>query len=245
MYREYKIQSGSYVGTHKIYLHPDYWRKDYPDSVLKVWTKDLVYEVGDWVQSMDGFVCQVLKVSPMKNVITVMFIRFPMGTMTLYQKKDKTYKFSNFYAIMTPYEKNSVNKNGRVDKTSTQRIKFAYLVSQGVELTSAYQQAFPFKYKQYFTIKREIKHLLQDELVRNTLMTELKPFTDKLNERITEDQIIVHLEELLEKSRKGSQNHRENIKFIMELKGMIKPESNKRMIENADYTEILPQQLPQ
>lgn len=245
MYREYRIQSGNYVGIHKVYLHPDYWRKDYPDSKLKVWTEDIEYEAGDWVLSMDGFVVQVLKVSHLKNVITVLFIRFPMGSMTLYQKKDKTYKFSNFYALMTPYERNSVNKGGRVDKTSTGKIRFAYLVSQGVELFSAYKEAFPFKYKQYFTIAREIKHLLQDDLVRNTLMTELKPFTDKLNERITEDQIIVHLEELLEKSRKGSQNHRENIKFIMELKGMIKPESNKRMIENADYTEILPQQLPQ
>jgi len=245
MFREYKISTGKYSGSYRIYLHIDYWKKDYPDNELKVWLEDTEYEQGDWVQSMDGFICQVLNVNPLVNKVnhTTLFVRFPMCTVTYYTKKDGTRKFSNFYAMFTSREKDNVS-GGRITIDSGKKIKFATLVSQGVNVFQAYKESIN-DISTNIRMKRHIYALFQDKLVRNTLMTELKPFTDKLNSRITEDQIIEHLELLLSKSRQGSQNHRENIKFIMELKGMITPQTNKRMIENADYTEILPQQLPQ
>jgi len=244
MYREYKISTGRYTGSYRVYLHKDYWRKDYPDIPLKEWTVDTEYETGDWVLSMDGFVCQVLNVNPLVNKVnhTTLFVRFPMCTVTYYTKNDGTKKFANFYAMFTSREKDNVS-GGRITLDSGKKIKFATLVSQGMNVFEAYKKAIK-DIAITIRMKRHIYALFQDKLVRNTLMTELKPFVDKLNSRITEDQIIEHLELLLMKSRQGSQNHRENIKFIMELKGMITPQSNKRTIEDANYQEIIPPQLP-
>jgi len=244
MFREYKISTGKFTGIYPIYLHPDYWKQDFPDIPLKKWLEDIEYEQGDWVQSMDGFVCQVLQVNKLVNKVnhTSLFVRFPMCTVTYYTKKDGTKKFSNFYAMFTSRERDNVS-GGRITIDAGSKIKFATLVSQGMNVFQAYKTAVK-DIGITLRVKRHIYALFQDKLVRNTLMNELKPFTDKLNEVITEDQIIEHLELLLSKSRQGSQNHRENIKFIMELKGMISPQANKRIIEDANYHEVPPPQLP-
>jgi len=77
-------------------------------------------------------------------------------------------------------------------------------------------------------------------------MEEVSLFKDKLNETISDDRILDELDQLLSKSRKGSMAHRQNLELILQLTGyMDNPLSKKKQIENADYTEILPQQLPQ
>lgn len=242
MHRQYKITQGKLIGEYKIYLHPEFWRKDHPDIPLKVWTVDTDYLEGDWVQSMDGFVCQVLRLRVMDKKRKMLWVRFPMCTVVVYQKKDLTWKFTNFYAMMTSKKSDSA---GEVDdKASTKQAFVRFLLSglSPVDALKKAQGSYQLKNK-YQNTTNAIK-MLKDKVVRRMIMEEVSLFRDRLNEVIPDERIINELDELLSRSRKGSMAHLGNLKFVMELKGLYNPEPKKRIIEDANYQEMPPPQLP-
>ena len=243
MFREYKIQQGKLEGTYKIYLHKDYWLKDYPDTELKEWTVDTDYKESDWVLSMDGFVVQVLKTRIMDYKRKMMWVRFPMCTVALYQKVDKAFKFTNFYAMMTSKRVDSV---GGVSDSLAEKQAFVRFLLSGLSPVEALKKAkgsYQLKNK-YQNTTNAVKYL-KDETVRRMIMEEVNIFKDRLDEVISNERILDELDQLLSKSRKGSMAHLGNLKFVMELKGLYQPETTKKKyIEDAQYQEVIPPQLP-
>ena len=74
--------------------------------------------------------------------------------------------------------------------------------------------------------------------------------TDKVRERFSDERLINELEELINRSRKGSDAHRENIKFILALANKLPTElypkkiKSVNSIEEVNYKEVPPPQLP-
>ena len=76
------------------------------------------------------------------------------------------------------------------------------------------------------------------------------PLVEKLGEEFTDDRLIKELDLMLDNSRKGSSDHRENIKFIMALLNKLPETLNpgkgkKNMAVEIDYSEVQPPQLGQ
>jgi len=244
MFREYKITQGKLIGTYKIYLHKEYWLKDYPNVILKEWTIDTEYSDGDWVLSMDGFVVQVLRTRLIDAKRKMLWVRFPMCTVALYQRVDKSIKFTNFYALMTAKKVDSL---GEVNDSHAHKQAFVRFLLSGLSPIEALKKATGnYQIKNKYQNTSNATKMLKDQTVRKMIMEEVSLFKDKLNETISDDRILDELDQLLSKSRKGSMAHLGNLKFVMELKGLYQPElPKKKYIEEVNYQEILPQQLPQ
>jgi len=244
MFREYKIIKGKLKGTYKIYLHKDYWKIDYPNTILKEWTIDHNYTIGDWVQSMDGFIVQVLSVRLLKFKRHLQWVRFPMCTSQVYERVNGEYSFSNFYAIMTSFDRTKLGL-GYNDNT-IQKQEFVNHLLSGMTLIDAYNKVFSkYRITNKYSTERTILKLLKDKTVRDIMLEEAKSFQSELNKVISDERILEELDQLLSKSRKGSMAHLGNLKFVMELKGLYQPEqTKKKFIEDANYQEIIPPQLP-
>lgn len=213
----------------------------YRTDVLKQWS-DLSIKDGDWVIADDGYIVQCLRSREYHTERhTLYYFKFPMGTFTITKYKTKLY-ISTFYA---QFSKPNKSRIGSVTHSKISKIKFATLVFAGIPIERAYSQVYTFSMKSpYYTFKKGIE-LMKDEVVRLELKNQLDSFTSKLKDKFTEDDLINELDQLLSKSRKGSMAHRQNLELILQLTGyMDNPLSKKKQAENAEYTEIIPPQLP-
>jgi len=239
--REYICRShGQEISKNIIYDSEDDFRK-YFDFELKRWG-NLNIKAGDWVIADDGFIVQCLKATQYQSKRHIIYyFRFPMGTFIITKCKEKLY-ISSFYAQFTKPNKSRI---GIVENSKMRKIKFATLVFAGIPIEKAYTQTFTYGMKTAgYAFKKGIE-LMRDETVKLELKNQLDNFTSKLKDRFTEDALIDELEQLLSKSRKGSMAHRQNLELILQLTGyMDNPLSKKKQAEQAEYTEIIPPQLP-
>ena len=231
--REYVIRNGSmYAGTHYLYENEDEYRSKVTTSNVKLhrWAIDDFrnYEVGDYVIAEDGYVVQILAIKEMKTKKLrkgrSVFIRFPMGTFAVYQKADGTVHYPRFYAMFTTGDKGSASGRSRSNFTGMKdeaKKRFANLIFSGIDNRTAYRLAF--NYKRIITnsqIDKKISDMMKDEIVIQELRTLSKPVQDKIDNLFSVDKLIKQLDLLLSSCKKGSSSHRENLKFILRLKGI-------------------------
>ena len=231
--REYVIRGESiYAGTHFIYENEDEFRNkiNSPNVKLHKWAIDdfKYYQVGDFVIAEDGFITQILAVKEMKSkkerVGKTVFIRFPMGTFAVYEKADGSVHYPRFYAMFTTGDKGSASGRSRCNFTGMKdeaKKRFANLIFSGIDSRTSYRLAFNFKrIITNYQIDNKISGMLKDEIVIKELTILSKPVQDKIDNLFSIDKMIQHLDSLLSNCKKGSASHRENLRFILKLKGI-------------------------
>ena len=85
--------------------------------------------------------------------------------------------------------------------------------------------------------------LMDEPIVRQEIKNQLAQFTGEIQNKFGDRRIIDELDDLLTFSKKGSDAHRGNIQFIMELRGLKdkpSPKHIKPRAEDAEYAEVPP-----
>lgn len=241
--REYnRRRGGKIILTSVIYDSVEEYKRDYPDKEPKRWG-DIGIASGDHVIADDGFVVECLSARIYQGKRHMLYyFRFPMGTFTITESKGVFYTPA-FYA---QFSKPNLSRIGTTDgKLQKEKIRFASYIIAGFDIGEAYRRCFPHGIMGSDTAFKKGINLMRDEIVKIELKNQLESFTNKLKDKFDEDRLITELDELLSKSRKGSMAHRQNLELILQLTGyMDNPLSKKKNIEEADYKEIPPPQLP-
>jgi len=241
--REYNRRSGGeIILTSTIYDSIDEFKSYYPNKELKRWG-DTSIKKDDWIIADDGFIVECLSSKMYQTVRHILYyFRFPMGTFCITYSKGKHY-IPAFYAQFSKPKLSGIGtSNG---KEINQKIRFATLVMSGFDFGQAYKMCYPNGVLGSDTCFKKGLKLMNDKIVKVELQNQLQSFTNKLKDNFTEERLIDELEELLSKSRKGSMAHRQNLELILQLTGyMDNPLSKKKQAEQAEYTEIIPPQLP-
>jgi hypothetical protein len=110
------------------------------------------------------------------------------------------------------------------------KLAFAQLILRGMsphDATHSVITLYDNTFKTPQQVYRIRKRLMADELVISTLHDGVAPFKELLSKRFTEKELVDQLALLLEKSRPGTMNHRENLKLILELTGLMEPAQKK------------------
>jgi len=223
LWRTFQVLKGQYAGEYKLYFNRKVAEYYLPDSVkIYKWGEYECLEAraGDYIESYDGSVCILIRVRRYVSKTTTCpfyFFRFPMCTITAYQTKTVGFKFREFYAQLTYLNKDKVSPVVLYG-SKNQKLNFAQMLVGGVHAFKAYRIAFGFNQPLGIeTLHKRISNLMKDEIVIAEIRTQVMPLMEKLGENFTDARLAKELSQLIDMSRKGSDAHRENIKFIMAL----------------------------
>lgn len=239
-----------FVGEHIIYDTVEEFRQKYgEDYPLRKWGEGKIEELkaGDWVIADDGYVVQVLrvKVFPHWTGSLTFFVRMPMGTFAVYHTKSQGWKWRQMMAQFGLPQKSSIGHRGRMYNVSVmQKVKFATMFLSGVSMITAVKVVYPMAKKlTYNQLLIKAAHLMDDKIVQAELKNQVSNFTEDVGSKFDDERIVKELDLLLERSKKGTDAHRCNIQFIMELRGMYTSQTSgkkngKLIAEDTDYTEV-------
>jgi len=254
LYRTITLSKGLYEGEHKLYWNPYICRIYQPDVKIYKWGQDEVLDAmaGDWVETYDGTCFQILHkriYKDKKRNRQFVFYRFPIATVYAWQTL-KGYKYRQLFGNFMSMSRGNMKSN-TIAGSSNQKIRFATYLVSGLNPLKAYRLAFNnFATLPVTTLHRRVNQMITDEIVKKELFEQLEPLVDRLNNEFSDERLVEELKQLLDRSRKGSDSHRENIKFIMALLNKL-PDSmypnksdRKKMSVDADY-KVLPPVLGQ
>tara|TARA_R100001530_G_scaffold90850_2_gene63125 strand:- start:304 stop:1068 length:765 start_codon:yes stop_codon:yes gene_type:complete len=153
---------------HYLYDTLEEFMISYPDSVVRHnWRHG---EEGEWVFTDDGFVCQILRKSKIKDKNrSVACVRTVCGT---YLQKDKKKEMlgengiaENIYTFSgTNVSQKDFNERSR----NSRELLFAKYVASGLGVVEAYQRAYPDARSSNY-IKARTDKLLKTETIRNMI----------------------------------------------------------------------------
>jgi hypothetical protein len=148
-----------------------------------------------------------------------------MGTFAVYEKADGTVKYPRFYAMFTAGDKASAGGRSRSNFTGNAdeaKKRFASLIVEGFEHKDAFRAAFGY-YRVLIPsqIEKKITKLFRDDVVIEELRELLQPYKDNIKNKFPDKLLLKHLDDLLSNCTKGTTQHRENLRFIMTLRGII------------------------
>jgi len=244
-----------FAGEHIIYDSVEEFKEkvgsEYP---LKKWGVGPIEELkaGDWVIADDGYIVQILRIKsfPNKNGSRTFFVRVPMGTFAVYFLKSKIETETKGWVwrqMMGQFglpQKSSINHRSRLfSPGKINKIKFATLFLSGIPMTKAIKIIYPnTKYLTKNQLLIKATNLMDDKVVQAELREQVSKFKDDIEDTFSNERIINELDLLLERSKKGTDTHRNNIQFIMELKGMYTSQKKikKSDIQDVTYTEVPP-----
>jgi len=261
--RKFTVRRGKYAGEHTIYDSLKEAVADGKSNVKTPWYGPDV-EIGDWCLSDDGYVVQCLHKFKLINKqhrsgqYTDTF-RFPNGTFYVYYDKKGNRHIKNFYAVAAKNNKSSLGNSSALGRFMTIKKKhFVTLVAGGVDPYTAYIKAYNKHTASPNGIWIQVNKLLNDTLVREALVEELKPFMEKVEIKIREatghktiiDFMVDQLTTLMIDMKLPAKEKRANIKLMLELfgepLGIVKDkslkQSRKDLIE-AEYEILKPPEL--
>lgn len=257
LYRIFTIHKGSNAGDYKLYFNRTVAQHYLPENIhIYKWgeVECMSAQPGDYIEAYDGAVVMLMNVRPYvskQNKVPFWFFRFPMCMIRAYRLRNGTYKFGEFYAQMTYLNKNRLVSTMRYG-TDNMKIRFATLIVAGVHPIKAYRLAFGANWITSLDIRslnKRINNIMKDEVVKAEILQQIQPLVDKLGDKFSDERLVQELDLMLSNSRKGSDAHRENIKFIMALLNKLpdnmysKGNSKKDRAINADFTEVSPPAL--
>lgn len=218
LYRIITLSDGQHKGEYRLYWNEVICRllEDNP-SILK-WGDCLNAQAGDWIVTYDGTVMQALSRREYidKWGRKFIFFKFPIATVYIWQTRKEGWKYRQLFGNFMSVERHSMVKTWT--GTDNQKIRFASLIIAGINPLNAYRMAFNNQTTlPIASLHRKVNQLMTDEIVRKEIITQLQPLADKLSDEFNDDRLVRELDLLLANSRKGSDAHRENIKFIMAL----------------------------
>tara|TARA_R100000781_G_scaffold774_1_gene1338 strand:- start:1475 stop:2194 length:720 start_codon:yes stop_codon:yes gene_type:complete len=164
-----------YVNRIKHYVYDDTTEVPASIKVIADWRDG---QVGDWVQTDDGCVIQVLRKGKMlRKKGTQYYLGTCTGTFPVSKNmkmdSDRRPNIYSFSGYSTPEE---VVQNRR-ELTANERLFIANL-SEGMQPDEAYVRAFPTNNKRYARMKAV--NLIKTERVFKAMKEELKPICDEL-----------------------------------------------------------------
>lgn len=242
--RKFFIRSSThYAGEHNLYEGEAEFRKDWPDRPIYKWARD-PYEqlkIGDWVESEDGYIVECLYIRKLVNrrsQVTYM-IRFPNYAASIYIRKDGSPKFSRYYASITSLDSRSLSNSfiGRAGEL-TKKLKFAALIAAGLPLRKAYMLSFPVLTPLGISNNKLVR-IMNDKVVITQLRDIFQVMKNSIDNKFSNERLIQELDDLLTHSEKGTDAHRKNIQYILELKGLLKTKAD-GSIEDAEFSEPPP-----
>lgn len=258
--REFSIRRGTYAGTHLIFDSIKEAKKHGIKDIKSPWYSDNV-EPGDWVISDDGYVIQCLGKRLLinkrhKSGQYTQTWRFPNGTFYIYRDARGNKHIKNFYAVAAANHKSSMGNTPRLGRYMTLRKKeFCMLIGAGLDPYQAYIKAYRVGTASKNSIWIQVNKLLNDKMVQEEVMEELKPFLKKVEDRIKAktghgslvDLLADKIAELFTDEDLKAKDVQQNIKLAMELfaqpMGLATPRKNRSLeADEADF-ELLPPPL--
>ena len=262
LYRTYREE--------RIYFNEYVWMKFREPGNIYKWRSEeaITAEVGDWIIADDEY---VLKIIGKRTYKTVTFYKFcnVQVNYSYYVKKNGeiTKSFSKFLGGYTAL-KNTRGQNGKYISGKYQdreikKITFANLLLAGMHPYQAYKVTHNSTGRYLLSIEQlnyKILELLKDKIVMEIInkgrkMSNFQNLEQKIQEAFPDEYIIAELKKLIDSSRKGSDAHRENLKFVMALcntlptriygKKVASVNSPNLEIENSEYEVEKPPELAQ
>lgn len=220
MYRVYRDE--------RIYFNKYVWSLFNESGDVYKW-RDLEVtkaEVGDWVIADDDNVLRIMNKRCYKNVIFYKFCNVQTNYSSYLKKNGEiSHSYSKFLGGYTGL-KNTRGLNAKYEDRSIKKVAFANLLVAGMHPYKAFSVAINNERKKVLTIDQlnfKIIMLLKDPIVREIINSGVKKmgsyeiFENKVEQQFSDECLIKELKELIEKSRKGTDAHRENIKFVLAL----------------------------
>lgn len=232
-------RAGTDEFKHPIFDSYDEFKTHYPDIEPLMWyNKDIRKD--NWVLTDDSRVMKCLKivakVNPVTKEITKGYYFFPNGTYCVYPHH-------RIPALYADYMKPIVEPDKRKYYFTDDEVKIIVkLIVTGHTILDSCFIAKPKSKKK--TIKFLLTDLAENPKFKEYMKAELTEFNNALEERFSDEMLLGHIEDLLSHSRKGTQSHRENIMFVMALRGMIRNSDNKNKIANATEVPYESEQPP-
>ena len=151
-----------------------------------------VWQVGDWVQTDDGCVIQILRKGKMlRKKGTQYYVGTCTGTFPVSKKvKMDADRRENIYSFSGYASPDEVVQNRR-DMTANEKL-FVHYLSGGMQPDEAYVQAFPTNNKRYARMKAV--NLIKTERVNTAMKEELKPILEELG--INETSILGNINQI-------------------------------------------------
>jgi len=194
--------------------------------------------VGDYIIADDDYVLRILNIRQYNDVY---FIKLPNVQVTLRIYKGKYY-YSKLLGGYTGLN-NTRGANSKYDNNNMEIKKkvFAELISNGLHPYNAYRTAF--KNKRIMasgTLNSKILNLLKDKEVIKILKENKMELEDKIKEAFSDERMVTELMDLLARSRKGSDAHRENIKFVLALLNKLPDTMVNKKLKSVNNIELTP-----
>jgi hypothetical protein len=258
--REFTIRKGNYVGKHIIYDSIKEANENGITDIKLPWYAPGV-EPGSWVVSDDGYVVQCLARRNMvnkrhKSGQYTDTLRFPQGTFWVYYNREGRKTIKNFYAAIANSNKNSLGNTSKLGRYMTSRKKyFVSLVVGGMEPFNACAKVFNMGISPPNQIFIQVNKLLNDPLVREAIMEQMKPFmqmvTEKIKEKSGHDNLLEFIAEqiamLVTKEDLSPKEIQTNIKLMLEVfseqLGLKAPPKDIKKIQEVGYEEVAPPAL--
>lgn len=248
LFRIVTLTNGMYKGEYRIYWNRYIYEKLEPGSRLYKWGDCSKSLAGDWVETYDGTCIQILDKRPYtaKNGSrTHHFYRF--ATATVYSwtlHKTGITKYRQFQGNFMTAGRHSL-KMTTMKGNDHQKVRFASFLANGINPLKAYRIAFNFSVTlDIVSLHRRVNQMIGDKVVQKELVVQIAPLVEQLSEEFPDDSIVLELKTLLDSSKPGSADHRENLKFIMNLLGKL-PERitggrKQKLVEQAEYEDLEP-----
>jgi hypothetical protein len=237
LYRIIVVPKGKWQGEYKIYWNRYIAEKMGIQNILN-WLNDDIrnYHPLQYIESMDGTCVPILAMSRYEDKSREFyFCYFPNAMTYFYRRKDHTnFVKRNFYGNFIS-SRHSLSKSNTITNSVRKKFFVSYIIS-GMNPVTAYAKAFNQIY--HPSLASKVLKLMDDKIVKQELKVIVNDFNRKVNATFTEDDLINELKTLITHCKKGTNTHRENLKFILEITGKYNP--NLKQPIDTDYEELPP-----
>lgn len=238
LYRIITIQKGKYQGDYKIYWNRYIAEQFGVKDILNWLNDDLRYATNmQYIESMDGTCVPLLYISRRTDKTREFYFCYFPNIMTYFYRNFKYEHFvkRNFYGNIIG-NRHTLTKPGAITNSLKKKTFVSYILS-GVNPVTAYTLAFNALYHPSLTGK--VIKLMDDKIVRKEISIVYNQFRSKLEKHFTEEELIKEISSLITSSKKGSNTHRENLKFLLELMGKM---GNDKLLNATEtpYEELPP-----
>lgn len=220
LFRIITLTKGQYEGEYRLYWNRHILNLFESNITIAKWGNCTDIKAGDWIETYDGTLLQCLSRRDYHDKRKwnrhFIFIKTPIATVYIWETK-QGYKYRQLFGNFMSMSRGNMKVN-TLAGSDNQKIRFATYLVSGLNPLKAYRLAFNnFATLPVTTLHRRVNQMITDEIVKKELFEQLEPLVDKLNNEFSDDKLVQELKLLLQSSRKGSDAHRENIKFIMAL----------------------------
>lgn len=222
--RNFYVRKGQFQGTYIIYDSVEEFQKEMPGIPYIRYidcVTDQKIEAGQWVEALDGYITQCLRVVEKRNLI---FYRFPMVTTRHAFANGRHYwtKLYAQYAVQDPYSLSGKHPGNRESVLLPKYEAYGHLLATGMNYMEAYKQvdwgpgSTNLVIGSYMTkVLKALSHPVVMEILKKkneSLIVKIKEDPDFAQEKIKE-----LIKEFMENVKPGSQTQLNFIALLITL----------------------------